>query len=358
MKIIIHFILLLCSLVPQSLVGQDEIQIPEKQMPLVAKITASWCPYCGTWGWDFMEALLDDNSATSNVVSLHYSGNYRSKEAAEMTSNFGAFGQPQFFLNSELIDVNSSTTSVSRENVKTNINRVITQSPEVQTGFLAGTEEGQFNIVTKTRFFQNVSGEYFLGLYLVQKSFIGSQAGRSETALHKNVLRYSFAGSTFGESLGSGAIAAGTEVLVQHSIPLAELGYDLDNIRILSVIWKKEGNKYMVVNSNITSQFTSGVSLITTGNRRFGKADFQFSAQPNVVSDFSLLKLILPSQRKYFRIELWSLQGQKIQDIYEGALSAGAHHWTVDRSMVGPAGMYFLRLYDADGQLSRPIIFH
>lgn len=351
-------LLVLCFLVAQFSFAQEDIQVPQKQMPLVSKISASWCPYCGTWGWDFMEALMEDNAASGNVVSLHYSGNYRSQEAAEMTSNFGAFGQPQFFLNSGLINVSSSTVNTARQDVKTNVNSLSAQSPEVQTGFLAGPADGQLNIVTKTRFFQNVSGEYYLGLYLMQKSFIGPQAGRSENSLHKNVLRYSVSGTTFGELIATGNITAGKEVIIQHAIPLTELSYDQDNIRLLSIIWKKVENKYVVVNSNTTDEFTPGVSLIPTANRRLGKADFQFSAQPNVVSDFSLLKLILPSQRKSFRVELWSLHGQKIQDVYQGPLAAGSHQWTIDRSLVDAAGMYFLRLNDGTGQISRPIIFH
>jgi hypothetical protein len=112
-----------------------------------------------------------------------------------------------------------------------------------------------------------------------------------------------------------------------------------------------------VVNTYSTDEFVSGVTLLPTANRRLGKADFQFSVQPNVVSNFALLKLILPSQRKNFQAELWTLDGRKVQDIFQGQLAAGVHEWTIDRSIVEPAGVYIVRLNDGTGQISRRLIF-
>lgn len=355
----LNLILLICVCsIPVLSPAQTEVSVPETQVPLVSKVSASWCPYCGTWGWDFMESLMEDNSSFSNLVALHYSGDYRSKEAAEMTSNFSAFGQPQFFLDSEHISVGFSTVNEARQAVKEAISNNSLLSPLAQTGIVAGPTSGQLNIVTKTRFFQETSGEYFLGLYLVEKSFVGAQAGRNGSSTHKNVLRKGLFETTFGEKLIAGDIAAGTEVVVQMGIALGDLGYDPNKMRILSIIWKREGTKYQVVNSNAIDQYTPGVTLLPTANRRLGRADFQFSAQPNVVSDFSLLKLILPSQRKNLRVELWSAEGRMIKTVFQGSLPAGTHQWNLERSAAEAAGTYFLRVYDHKGQISQPIIFH
>ncbi|PHN05820.1 Omp28-related outer membrane protein [Flavilitoribacter nigricans] len=341
-----------------SSIAQTDLTVPQTQVPMITKISASWCPYCGTWGWDFMEALMEDNSNFSNLITAHYSGDYRSTEAAQMTSNFGAFGQPEFFFNSDRISVNASTTNQMRTEVKAMIAQKREESPVVQTGLLAGPNNGQFNVVTKTRFFQNTSGEFYLGLYVVEKSFSGPQAGRQTTALHKNVLRAGLSDNTFGEQLIAGAVGAGEEVIIQKSIALDELGYNPNDIRLLSIIWKKDGSKYTVVNTNSLSEFQAGVELLaTTATRQLGEADFQISVQPNVVSDFSLLKLILPSQRKNFRVELWTLDGRKVQDIFSGQLPAGEHQWSIDRSVTTAAGVYVLRLYDGLGQISRQLIF-
>jgi hypothetical protein len=139
---------------------------------------------------------------------------------------------------------------------------------------------------------------------------------------------------------------------------LSNLGYELDNIRLLSIIWKKEDAKYVVVNTNSIDEFTPGVTLVPNAGRRLTAADFQLSVQPNVVSDFSLLKLILPSHRKQFRVELWSPEGRKIADIFQGALPAGTHQWRMERSAVPVSGMYYLRLHDGVSQMSRRIVFH
>lgn len=358
MKTTNSFLFLFCLFIAPSLSAQSEINVPEKQVPLVSKISASWCPYCGEWGWDFMESLLADNQETANLITVHYSGDYRSQAGAEMTSNFGAFGQPQFFLNSDLISVNASTVGAQRSEVKNAITMENVRQPIAQTGLLAGTYEGQFNVIAKTRFFQEAEGEYYLGLYVVEKSFNGPQAGRGSNALHKNVLRMALTEGTFGVLMAEGALAQGTEVLSQRSISISDLRYELDKIFILSVIWKKEGNKYQVINTNSVSQFQDGVTLLPTARQRLAKADFELFVQPNVVSDFSLLRIILPSQRQNFRISLWTPNGQKLRDIFQGVLPAGEHQWQLERKGEEAAGWYLLRLDDGAGQITRRIIFN
>jgi hypothetical protein len=336
--------------------AQTDIPIPEQQIPLVTKISASWCPYCGTWGWDLMEGLFQDNSGISNMLSLHYSGDYRTDAGAKMTSNFGAVGQPQFVLNSQLLSVNGSTAQTKRPEIQKAVADNAALKPVVQTGIKAGTYEGQFNILTNTRFFQAAEGEYYLGLYLLQQEFVGPQAGRTSSSVHKNLLRMNFMDSAFGELLVQGPVNAGSEVFLQRSVSLNSIAYPLGNISVLSIIWKKEGSRYVVVNTNLTSDIIADLELTTTGLKPLAKADYKVEVAPNVIVETAQVSLELPSACSQFTVELWQLNGQKVRDIFQGPLTAGHHRWTITRDELA-AGIYLLRMHDGQRQWSERIVF-
>ncbi|MEZ4995557.1 MAG: T9SS type A sorting domain-containing protein [Saprospiraceae bacterium] len=338
------------------LTAQTEIPVPERQIPLLTKISASWCPYCGTWGWDLMEGLFEDNSYNSSVITVHYSGDYKTDAGAKMTSNFGAVGQPQFFLNSEKLSVSGSTADSKRSEIKTAVAANAAMSPAVQSGLVAGTYEGQFNVLTNTKFFVPADGEYYLGLYLLQKEFVGPQAGRSGDSLHKNLLRKNLTDGAFGELLAQGQISAGTKVFLQKSFSLNDIAYALENISVLSIVWKKEGNRYLVVNTNLTTDMVNNLELSTTGLRSLSPADFTVEVAPNIITETARLQLEFPSLRPQFSVELWDLNGRKVQDIYRGALPAGRHDWTITRDGLA-SGVYLLRLQDGQRQWSERIIF-
>lgn len=352
-QLILLFTLLFAS---SFLPAQTDIPVPEKQVPLVSKISASWCPFCGTWGWDLMEGIMEDNAGVSSIISVHYSGSYRTDAGAKMTTNFGAVGQPQFFLNSDLISVSSSSAQSKRAEIKTAIEQNAAKSPVAQSGIKVGTHEGQLNILTNTKFFQQAEGEYYLGLYLLEQEFLGPQAGRTDNSLHKNLLRMNFMDNAFGELLVQGPIAADTEMFVQKSISLNDVSYSMNNISVLSIIWKKQGDRYLVVNTNQSSEIIAGLELMTTGLQPLAEADFHVQLSPNVVDQTARLQLELPSARAQFEIALWQLNGQKVQTIFQGPLGSGRHEWEINRADLA-SGIYVLQLHDGRRQWSERIVF-
>jgi len=49
-------------------------EVPEVQKTLISKISADWCPPCGTWAWDLFHDLVNDNDNQAVLMAVHHSG--------------------------------------------------------------------------------------------------------------------------------------------------------------------------------------------------------------------------------------------------------------------------------------------
>lgn len=348
----LYLIILLGSVL--NLPAQPTIEIPQDKQPLVTKVSASWCPRCGSWGWQLMEGLIEDNQASANLITAHYSGDYRNDAAAALASNFNIFSQPQFFVNSEYIPVAYNNFEERRPMIKEAVTQSASQIPLAQTGLLAGTDGEQLNIATRTRFFQDTEGTYNLGIYLLQRSFVGYQAGYGNDAEHKNVLRGALTQEIFGEMLATGVISSGTEVSLEISVALEDIAYPMDNIQILTVIWKNDDGRYDVVNSNTSDELLENFTLTNIGKK--SAPDFSAQLAPNITTGDSRISLSLPTRRKHISVELWSADGRLVQVIFQGGLPSGEYQWTISRSNLAAAGLYWLRIHDGQSVISKRLI--
>ncbi|HMQ49128.1 MAG TPA: T9SS type A sorting domain-containing protein [Saprospiraceae bacterium] len=329
------------------LLQAQEIEVPQSNRPLITKRTAEWCPHCGTWGWTMFENLLLDNEDDALVLSAHYSGSYMNTVSLEITNNFGGFSQPRFYLNNQDQNATSSNGTTVRNNVRSQVSDLNTQPPVAQTGLRVFIEDNQLRVKTQTQFFQEgQDGDYYLGIYLIERSYVGSQAGYSGQANHKNMLSKSLLGGSFGELLQSGTIANGSTfekeaVVTYNDIAAAfENGtYNENNVEIATIIWRKEGNTYRVVNTNSSNELeiASGTTAPTL--------QAAIKVLPNVVQQQAEVFINLPAALSQAELSLWSLDGRQVQLIHKGNLASGASFFTLDRANLS-SGVYFLRLTD------------
>ena len=68
----IFTLLLFFALSFSNIHAQD---VPEVQRTLLTKVTATWCPSCGSWGWSFFEDIIEDNTGKATFMGAHHSGN-------------------------------------------------------------------------------------------------------------------------------------------------------------------------------------------------------------------------------------------------------------------------------------------
>ncbi|MCB0557017.1 MAG: T9SS type A sorting domain-containing protein [Phaeodactylibacter sp.] len=345
------FSLILCA---------QDITVPQTNKPLVVKYTASWCPYCGTWGWTLFENLIADNSGDALLVAAHYSGNYQNPTALAWYGNDNVISQPVFFVNNENQGALSGNIATVRDAVRQKVQQINGQAPVVQAGLKAQVDDTYtVEIETKARFFQDTNGEYYLGVYLVEKSYVGYQASLGDNAQHKELLRLSATPGSFGELIANGNITAGTEVEQSFTLTGAQMQLagilDLDDlyngdIEIATVIWKKDGAKYGAVNTNST------VVSIVSATKEEPDAVSRFNVLPNLISQQATVQLELAQALPMARLALYSLDGALLRSIYQGQLPEGVNNFTLDRGNL-PGGIYFLQLASGNDVVSRKVIF-
>lgn len=337
-------------LAPNGVIGQV---VTEVQQSLITERTATWCPYCGSWGWNFFEALQATTSAKAVLIAAHFGGSTLENPASiDFVNNLGGSSQPKFFVNNELQNVTSANTADALVVIQGKVNDNYLLAPVANVGMETNLNEGNLELKAKTRFFQPVNGSFYLGLYLVEDDVLAAQASQPGLVEHQRILRAALTPSTFGDLLADGVVDAGLEFTQTYPVPL--LGYDLEKLDIVGIIWKQEAGKFMVVNVwaiDAKPVVTSSGDLPTCGIR--------VSLWPNPVRDVNpTLSISLANPSDLF-IELGDSQGRFAGRIFEGTLPAGAHELEIDPDLIRTAGWYSVRISSPDGEVDvLPLIVH
>lgn len=231
-------------------------EISEEQWSLVTKKTATWCPFCGQWGWDFKDFLLEDFADQNVVVWMaHHSGDLMTPTAKAITDNFGSSGQPVFYLNEDNMSVNASNLTAKRMEYNENIEILNGLVPFAGVGSSAVFDGEKITSTSKVKFvFELEGGEYWLASYLVDQEVIANQASQGNNAKHENILLHAFQDSHFGEMVSNGAlIEANQEFIVEGELDFSgeqNIPDYSDGYSIVTILWSKVGDKYTPFNLN------------------------------------------------------------------------------------------------------------
>jgi hypothetical protein len=234
--------------------------------PIVQKATATWCGPCGQWGWTLMDEIRQDNKAKAFVFSLYgdNASNYYNPAAGDLTS----WGQswPNWGVN----NINRTAFSASggiystttRTTIKAAVDSFAATTPVASTGFTYTISGSTLTVTTNTKFWKAPgSSEYFLEAYVVEDSVYGTQNGQTGSVYHHDVLRKGMtAASSYGVSLGSG-IAINT-VKPKTFTTTLDATWNKNRIKVLTIIWKKNGSNYDFVNANGKKSVGTSVASI------------------------------------------------------------------------------------------------
>lgn len=348
-----RFLLLVALFSAGLFVQAQEITVPKSQIPMITKISASWCPHCGNWGWNFFEGLLEGNQNKAIMMVTHYSGNYRTPAGEAMATNFGIVGQPEFYMGTEKISANSGNYSNMIPMVSNSINTMTSQVPKAQSALKLGMlADGSVKVQARAQFFEKTSGEFYLGIYLVQKNFVGYQSPIGNAAQHKNLFRGSIDDNDFGTLLVAGSVDADQVFDMEHSFNLNATGYQSDNINIVSILWEKVGNRYEYVNANFSDVFE-----IVSSNEEVNKRVSLFQVSPNPLRSNAMIELSLDKPLEQVVTDLLTISGEKVQAVgMPNFLPAGEHRFPVILQDRLAAGVYLLRLQSVQGMINRRIV--
>jgi len=315
----------------------QDITVPLTQRLLISKRTASWCSLCGGWGWTFFRNLIDDNAGKAVMLGINYDGQHTTPTSLALAANFGGVSQPIFFVNNQNQQVSSSGAAAARTSIANQVNTAYAVPPLAQTAtkLLFDNATQLLTVQHKTRFFQPGSGEYYLGLYLVQKEFVGFQAGQGSTAIHKERLFNHIGSTPFGELLSSGAVSAGAEFSGSAQINLA--AQQINNLRIVSIIWRKLGNVYEVVNANDNDTFLSPSAVSESIMDKLA-----LKVYPTLLTKQGTIYLdVNPEFDVQTSIWLTNQQGEKVSTLFQGKLTSRSLQFSV-HSFGLTTGVYFI----------------
>ncbi|MDX1685079.1 MAG: Omp28-related outer membrane protein, partial [Saprospiraceae bacterium] len=179
-------------------------EVLEEQRTLLTKKTATWCPYCGGWGWSFMKDIMSDNRDKAVIIGAHYSGDLRTDDAADLVSMFGGGGQPVFYCDERNMRVSRSNTSTKRTEIRDIVNSNFNEMPVVNAGLEIEDNGVDLEIDVKVEFFQPTSGDYNVAVWVIEDDVVNYQSGQGPNAEHPYVFRTSVNGVT-GEQIASGS---------------------------------------------------------------------------------------------------------------------------------------------------------
>ena len=221
----------------------------EPVKPLLTKVTATWCPNCGTWGWTAMKDMVDRfDGEKASVLALHPSGDLADDLNIALADNFPVNGQPKFQYNGTDLGFGSSTYAGIMDEMEVTIatetmmiNTFNITKSEVTIDELKNNISYSINVVVDASNLD--SDDYTLGIYLVRDDIVASQSGQSGEVAHFKILDRAFT-----ENFGIDYNNAGTYTLNATVSTNEEEGlYNYDEHEILAILWNNNGTSYDVV---------------------------------------------------------------------------------------------------------------
>lgn len=331
--------------------GISAQEVPVVQYSMLTKITATWCPFCGTWGWDAYETLLPENQGKAIIIANHYSGDLRNNTASAIANNLNSFGQPMFYLNNTNQNLTSSSWTSKVDDITKKIDDNYEASPIANSGITASLNGNALTVKTKTRFFKSTQGEFYLGVYVIEDNVINYQASRSSAALHKNVLRGSVGTEPFGKLITSGSVSAGTEMEETFSTDLNP-SWNTDNIKLATIIWKKEGDSYLFHNGYVFDNWQT-----TTSTRDNVIEGVDVKINRSITNEVFVSEISISKKTKVLNIQLIDGGGKLLEKISYNDLPPGIHtkEWNVSNY---PPGIYLLNFHSPFGQMTKKVILY
>lgn len=317
--------------------------VAEIQTPLVVKKTATWCTPCGTWGWELFEEVWDEVAQESVILEMHNSsssGLYSSAAYDFYGLHEQRSSTPVFYVNTlnevEYASGGGIYTGATKDNIINAVNATTAQSPVVNSGFNQTISGNTLTVDTKVKFFENTSGEYYLGVYVTEDNVQAGQSGISGTATHKRIMRASVHPNIEGTLVSSGTVSAGDEFTDTHTFTLNS-SWNADYIKVFTVIWKKVGTQFEYVNAHQVQGFAS--------SEEFTANDLDVRLFPNIASSHDDIHLqINGAANEKLTITVYDQVGKKVSDVFNGELTSNNETFNLNTDSSIRKGVYLVSI--------------
>lgn len=227
------------------------VQIAKKQNSILVKFTATWCQPCGEWGVPAFQELYDQNKGNVLAVTAQVDDDLTTAKNGPITEAFDLkwnySGTPNFAVNNTMLNTSYynangaiSTNSSTAPKIGTNLKYTIG----------AGANAGKLNINAYAKAFEPLSGQYYMGVYVVAKKIVAYQNGIGNGHEHHLVMLDAVTDDVWGDEIIA-ATATKDQVFNKQYVFEYDPSWKLSDISIQTVIWKKVGNSYEYINSTV-----------------------------------------------------------------------------------------------------------
>ncbi len=232
-------------------------QVSTARMPLITKITATWCNPCGTWGWNLNEEIMNQNPEALTLC-LHASTTSQLYDpaAAAIYSVFTPLssGLPSWYVDGIRKTQYSSSGGIfmtqTRNAVKSAVDSILVFDAQAGAGFLWNWNNNVLEITAKAEFFTSCNGEYSLGVYIIEDDIVKYQNGIGNNAVHHPTFRKAVS-NELGDPLVNGNVLAGQSFVKNYTFNTPN-DYVKHKMRLLGIIWKMENENPVIVNTSVS----------------------------------------------------------------------------------------------------------
>lgn len=223
----------------------------QNKTSVLTKVTATWCPNCGTWGWDYFEELKEvySNDSKATLLGVHHSGDLRNDVSSWFANNLKFSYQPEFYHNNQDLNVTRNNWEDKVMEMESLVSAYHNESQSTGIGFVnAYTENGE--IICNISFDASAksAGENYFAIYVFENNVENNQSSRG-MSLHPNVLR-DVIGDSYNGELFTGEDENGNVVFQKEYRMDINAEWDEDNVGLLAVIWKEDNGNYVVENAS------------------------------------------------------------------------------------------------------------
>ncbi len=128
-------------------------------------------------------------------------------------------------------------------------------------GITAGYIDGKIQVDTKTKFFDMLQSDIYVGVYLVKDHVIWDQSGKSDNADHRYLLRDHGTDDVFGKLIASGGVDLTLDYMVSTSFDITD-PENLGDYSVVAIVWNKQGSKYTFLNGYVEDDITEIISSV------------------------------------------------------------------------------------------------
>lgn len=327
-------------------------EVTTKQLHLITKRTADWCPKCGDYGWTLFKNLEQKLAKDKALVwALHHSGNLTTPTSTALDDSiFGGFGQPIFWLDDADLMVDADNIKDVEQLVLDVVNSGLFGDAYIGVGMEMGrNNDNTINVSAAVKTFERIEGNaYKLGLYLVNDSLVAFQQNVGLDAVHTGVITKSLISEPLGASVFTAPIEKNTEAKFTWENIVLDLPENADQtkFRVAAILWATD--------SGGTTRFFNGkvlnlASAIGTSNKDISLID-EIKVHLNADRD----RLIIESGddiNEIVRTGIFNAVGMSVKHILN---KQGSRNGSIDFMESLTPGIYYFKVTGKKGEITYP----